>query len=447
MRFSFNLANAPKNLLPQVKQNLREKVPLLTVKELRRIKEPLVKVLKIELIEEGRPKALRIYDEIIRNDKKHKKFFQNKKNENFLLEIFEFLKTIDEKTWEEEVEALVNFAFVIFVKNEEIDWLIESLLIQATERITEYHLEGKKVDAITKFVHGLSLYHRLHWFRAALLHFEYAFKLAHHNDKWIFNNKKLSNSIALELSKCAVKLSQEIRKNKKEIENALAFSKRALLVLRYDLELENFEFEFEAEYEYASCWVDYDDYESALSHFEHAAALAEKCSMKEKYCECLLEIVNCYRNLENFEKQKNYLNYAEKYEAENSLTFYSGKIAVEMMKLFMDIYDNESAEKYLNEAIDFYKQINKNDEIVKTEEIYANYHGKLKFNKIVDAVLKSDKTQPNKNHDLTKLINWMDYKSSEIFKSKSREDFNLDEFIETFYNPDEIVKIDSKNEE
>jgi tetratricopeptide (TPR) repeat protein len=294
MRFSLNLANASRKQLPAVKKELRSKVPLLTRAEIRRHKEPLVKALEAELEEEHRPKGLSIYKKIIDYDSKHKKHFQDRKNDNLLLDVYKLLKRIENQTWNDEVESMVGFVWTIWDLKSDYDWFIEFMLLEATQKITDYKLEGTQTDVITKFTHGLSLDHRVHWWRAAMLHFETALHLALHNEEWTINeSKELIIRITLELSSCAVKFSQELRKSGQKKE-AVIIAKRALTVLRQDPQVNSLEHEFLAEAEFAACWADSGNYESAVSHYEHAASLAECCEMKEKYCECLIEAAKYY---------------------------------------------------------------------------------------------------------------------------------------------------------
>jgi tetratricopeptide (TPR) repeat protein len=292
MRFPLNLTNAPRKLLPEVKKSIRAKVPVLTVQDLRRFKEPLAVALECELEEEECLNSLEIFKKVIKMDTKH--IFRYKRHSKLLLDVYENVKKVDKLPIEGEIEHLVEYARTLFDKDPHVDFIIESLLLHATDKIKSYRLTHTKLDAITKFTQGRCLFHRLNWLRAALLHFEYAFQISLPHNDWTIDDVKASHLIAIDLASCSIQFSKELRKDRSTVSDAIVCSKRALTVLRHDLEMENLPLEIDAEMEFAACWFDFGDYDNAVSHFKHAAALAERCGLKERYCECVVEAGKCF---------------------------------------------------------------------------------------------------------------------------------------------------------
>lgn len=289
------LTSASRKEIPQVKKCIRSKIPYLTIQQIRRLKLPLADALQIELEELNQQKALKLFQEILKIDQKHKNVFCNRKNLSILEEIFDSIKDIEGKTEEQVIITIIEITKKFFNENENFDWLIEFLLIKAHQLVSDYELEQSKTSTILSYLHGLSLSHRLHWYRAALLYFESAFNNALKNDDWIFEDEKFSTKIIPELSDCLIKLSKEIRIGHHNPKDASIYSYRALTILRKITVNENLRFEIDAEIEVGDCLMEQRSFDEANAHFEHGLGLSEFGGIKEKYCECLIKIAKCFK--------------------------------------------------------------------------------------------------------------------------------------------------------
>ena len=295
MTFTLKLTNASRKQLPLVKKFLREKIPYLTIQELRRFKLPLAEAMTIDFEEGNHHKALSIFQDILEIDKSHNKCFTDNKNLSFLDEIYKSLMALEDKSGEEELMIIIELVKKFSNEDESFDWLIELLLIKGNQFGVNKQLEETKSYTILTYIHGLFLSHRLHWYQAALLQFELAYKNILTNDDWTFEDKNFCLKITQELSDCLIKLSRQIRIGQNYPEEALLYASRALTILRKSLSDENINLEIDAETEYGDCLLDQCLFNEAKMHFDHALSLCEKYEISKKFCESLIKIIACFK--------------------------------------------------------------------------------------------------------------------------------------------------------
>ena len=294
MEIPLKLTNASRKQLPHVKSILRKKVPYLSIQEIRRFKMPLVDAMTIDLEEAKHNKALSIFQEILDIDKNHNKCFTDDKNLNLLEEIFKSLVTLENKSGEEELMIIIELVKKFSNEDESFDWLIELLLIKGNQFGANRQLEETKSYTILSYIHGLFLSHRLHWYQAALLHFELAYKNILTNDDWTFEDKNFCLKITQELSDCLIKLSRQIRIGQNDPETAFIYASRSLTVLRNTLSDDNVKLEIDAETEYGDCLLDQRLFDDSRVHFEHALGLSEKYEQPKSFCESLMKMIICF---------------------------------------------------------------------------------------------------------------------------------------------------------
>lgn len=289
----FNLVNAPRKLLPVVKAKLRQKIQMLNERQLKRLKMDYRDALLDELEELKCFKGLTLLKKILQLDQK--KAFQEKVNHKLLEKIFNAIKENEVKNFEDEIEGFLDLVREIWDVSEDFDWLIELLLVHSTELVTESYLEGSKIDAILKYVHGTVVSERLKWYRASVVLLESAFQTATQHEEWNIGNDKLCVLISYQLSDSLTKLSREVRKNEGNVEGALKLSRRSLQVLGKYSNESSLNYEIEAEFEHAANHYDNKTFKNALHHYEHALTLAEAAKFKQKVCEILVKIGECHK--------------------------------------------------------------------------------------------------------------------------------------------------------
>lgn len=291
---NFNLVNAPKKLVPIVKAKLREQIPKLNERQLKRLKMKFSDAIIDEFEELKFKKALKLFKKILKIDEDHEKNFQEKINHKLLDKIFNALKSIEEKTDENEIESFLELINDIWNIDEKFDWLIEVLLIHASSLVTENSLENSKIDAIVKLVHGTAISEKLKFYRASVVVLESAFQIASKHDEWSYNSEKLCELISHQLSDSLTKLSRQLREDENDLEGALKLSIRSLKVLRKFIGKNSMIYEIEAESELAACHYEIGEFEKSLNHYQHALSLAEGVKLREKCCQILVKISECF---------------------------------------------------------------------------------------------------------------------------------------------------------
>lgn len=289
----FNLVNAPRKLLPAVKAKLRQKIPMLNERQLKRLKMNYRDALIDELEEQKCNKGLALLKKVLQSDQQN--VFQKKANHNLLTNIFNTIKKIEVKDFEDEIEGLLDLVKEIWDISEDFDWLIELILVHSTELINKNHLEGSKVDAMLKYLHGTVVSERLKWYRASVVLLESAFQNATQHEEWTDGVDMICVLISYQLSDSLTKLSRQVRKSEGNIEGALKLSRRSLQVLRKYTSENSINYEIDAEFEHAKCHYENKTFNNSLHHFEHALVLAEAAKFKKKVCEILVKIGECHK--------------------------------------------------------------------------------------------------------------------------------------------------------
>lgn len=227
------LSTSNRKLLPTVKKQLREKVPLLNYAQVRRTKILFHEALLSELKESGHKNTIALLNELIEIDAKVDNESLTKKgliDDHELIEkIVECLKNAEHSEKSVELDLFLNLAKYIERGDKSFIWIAKQLYVTLLGLASSYKSDGQHYEAVAKYFYGKFLHEKELNFHDAVIFTEEA-KMICSDDITIANDigeiSKLHPLICEQLCKSLIKFSENIRTSNPS--EALLCSKKAL---------------------------------------------------------------------------------------------------------------------------------------------------------------------------------------------------------------------------
>lgn len=227
------LSTSNRKLLPTVKKQLREKVPLLDYAQVRRTKILFHEALLSELKESGHQNTIALLNELIEIDAKIDNESLMKKrliDDHELIEkIVDCLKNAEHSKKAVELNLFLNLAKYIERGDKSFIWIAKQLYVTLLRLASSYKSDGHYYEAVAKYFYGKFLHDKELDFHDAVIYTEEA-KMICSDDLTIKNDNgdisKLQPLICEQFCKSLIKLSEKIRTSNPS--EALLCSKKAL---------------------------------------------------------------------------------------------------------------------------------------------------------------------------------------------------------------------------
>ncbi|CAO1363248.1 unnamed protein product [Diamesa tonsa] len=441
------LSTSNRKLLPTVKKQLREKVPLLDYAQVRRNKIQFHEALLSELKESGHENTIAILNELIEIDAKIDNESLTKKrliDDHELIEkIVDCLKNAEHSQKAVELDLFLNLTKYIERGDKSFLWIAKHLYITLLRFASSYKSDGHYYEAVAKYFYGKFLHEKELNFHDAVNYTEEAKKICS-DDLTIENDNgeisKLQPLICEQLCKSLIKLSEKIRTS--DPSEALLCSKKAL---RNAKSTGNVEQEIDSEIEIANCYQMINNEGDAIEHFKKALDLATNSKSYFKCCDVCVKFSLCYINSEDYENCEKYLLSALEFTSKTDHQELKGDILLKLGQNCIKLNNQDQAQIYFLRCVEIFSDLKLDLKLQVTRLLTASIAARENYNNLVDTILRCDKGVPGRNRYLQRLINWYDRKIPIVSKYHDSyqvdpEDLNIDVFIKKYYDVDEITQ-------